>query len=184
MSTNLKVFLMVNKKGSTIWITGLSGAGKTTITNLLIPQFQGMGINPIILDGDEIRAAIRDPHWQFDTNSRLLGSYRYSRLARLFTHQKQVVIVPTISMFHEVQRWNREYIPNYFEVFLDVDIKARISRDPKGLYQNEPSHMVEDSTAELPQFPDMRILNNGEIDDATVKAEEIFTEWKKVIYDA
>lgn len=175
---------MANKQGSTLWLTGLSGAGKTTIANLIITLCKDKAINPVILDGDEIRAAINDPYWQFDNQSRLMGSYRYAKLAHLFTLQNQQVIVPTISMFDEVRVWNRNHIPNYFEVFLDTNMATRLTRDPKGLYRNSNSNMVEQSKAELPKSSDMHISNNGNIEEATKIAQEIFNAWQKGSHNA
>ncbi|MBU1308407.1 MAG: adenylyl-sulfate kinase [Gammaproteobacteria bacterium] len=162
--------------GRVLWLTGLSGAGKSTIAaeiqKLLIEQ----GITPLVLDGDQVRRAIADPHWGFDQQSRLMGSYRYARLAALFASQGHTVIVPTISMFHEVQQWNRKHSPHYFEVYLRTTEETRRNRDPKVLYQQhkqgtEVSMAGLDLTIQEPLNPDLLIDNNGDqsVIAATVK---------------
>lgn len=149
-----------------LWITGLSGSGKSTIALKIRELLLAKNINPIILDGDAVREAIADPHWLYDNRSRLAGSYRYARLANMLVKQGHFVIVPTISMFHEVQQWNRENINRYCEVYLKCDEKIRKKRDPKMLYQQhetgENKHMSGlDVKIEEPLKPDLLINNNG-----------------------
>ncbi len=152
--------------GSVLWLTGLSGAGKSTLAHEIQQQLVELGEHPLILDGDLVRAAIEDPHWGFDSASRLMGSYRYSKLARMAAIQGVTVIVPTISMFDEIYRWNRKNIPGYFEVYLDTTEATRRSRDPKVLYSshaqgNETNMAGLDHAIEVPSSADLIIDNNG-----------------------
>jgi len=165
--------------GQVIWLTGLSGAGKSTIAEKLIALFRDRGVIPVVLDGDQVRAAINDPHWQFDETSRLRGSYTYARLASLFASQGHLVIVPTISMFEQVRNWNRKHNTNYFEVYLKTSQQVRLNRDPKKLYashsQGNNAHMPGlDLNIELPEAPDLIIENNGDITTADKVAKHIF----------
>lgn len=165
--------------GQVLWLTGLSGAGKSTIAEKLIVLFKERGNVPIVLDGDQIRAAIDDPHWLFDEESRLRGSYIYARLASLFASQGHLVIVPTISMFEQVRNWNRKHNTNYFEVYLETSQQVRLNRDPKKLYeshsQGKNAHMPGlDLNIEIPEAPDLTINNNGDITTADEVAKRIF----------
>ncbi|NDV89870.1 adenylyl-sulfate kinase [Alteromonas sp. 345S023] len=165
--------------GHVIWLTGLSGAGKSTIAEKLIALFKALNVTPVVLDGDQIRAAIQDPHWQFDEASRLRGSYIYARLASLFASQGHLVIVPTISMFEEVRQWNRRHNAGYFEVYLETSQDVRLKRDPKKLYtthsQGKNAQMPGlDLNVELPTSPDLAIVNNGDITTANNVARQIF----------
>jgi len=152
--------------GRVLWLTGLSGAGKTTVAMMMQRRLLVHGVKALILDGDQVREAINDANWQYDLQSRLKGSYRYSKLAALAANQGHTVIVPTISMFHEVQQWNKDNLPGYFEVYLKTSKKVREQRDPKVLYRDYQTgdniNMVGlDLKIEAPIAPDMVVENNG-----------------------
>ena len=110
-----------------IWITGLSGAGKTTLAKELVSQLATENKEPILLDGDQLREIFFDSSNQaisaHDRSSRLALALKYSGLARLLSEQGFWVIVATISLFKEVHDWNRKNFKNYYEVFLDTPIE-------------------------------------------------------------
>ena len=108
-----------HSNGRVIWITGLSGAGKSTVARATAEQLRKIGPTPVLIDGDEIRAAIRDPHTGHDPSSRLDNAYRISRLAKLFADQGHMVIVATMSIYHEIHDWNRANLLGYFEVWVE-----------------------------------------------------------------
>lgn len=121
---------MTAQTGRVFWITGLSGAGKSTLARALqarLPQ-------SILLDGDELRAVLGATASGFDRQSRLELARTYARLCGLLAGQGHTVIMATISLFHEIHAWNRENLPGYREIFLDVPEEVRRRRDPKGLY--------------------------------------------------
>jgi len=166
-------------QGNVLWITGLSGAGKSTIALKIRDMLINKNITPIILDGDAIREAIADPHWLYDNASRLAGSYRYARLAIMLAQQGHFVIIPTISMFHEVHRWNRKNINNYCEVYLKCSEEVRKKRDPKMLYQQHNTGLTQqmsglDVKVEEPLNPDILITNNGTEETIAEVALKIF----------
>ena len=145
-------------QGRVIWITGLSGAGKTTLARALLPHLPGA----ILLDGDELREVLGASTKGFDAESRKQLAFTYARFARLLARQGKTVIVATISLYHEVHAWNREHLPGYLEVFLDIPEKVRRDRDPKGLYaaenKGEVTQMAGSMTmVELPLEPHIRI---------------------------
>lgn len=129
---------MNTRLGRVIWITGLSGSGKTTLARALQASLPGS----ILLDGDELREALGSADSGFDRDSRLRLASSYSRLAALLARQGFTVIVATISLFHEIHAWNRANMPGYLEVFLDVPLATRQSRDPKGLYAEERKRQI------------------------------------------
>ncbi len=144
--------------GRVIWITGLSGAGKTTLARALLDRLPGS----ILLDGDELRQALNTADIGFDAASRKNLALTYARLAGLLARQGFTVIVATISLFHEVHAWNRENLPGYLEVFLDVPEDVRRRRDPKGLYAGEQKGTVKNmagsgTEVELPLVPHIRL---------------------------
>lgn len=119
-----------------IWITGLSGAGKTTTGQALSRILTDRGFKVLHLDGDDIRLALRnfEATRRYDKVSRLKNAYTYADLAVTFSRQCDFLIVSTISMFKEIYEHNREKIPHYFEVFLDVPEEIRKKRDKKNIY--------------------------------------------------
>jgi adenylylsulfate kinase-like enzyme len=152
--------------GRVIWITGLSGAGKSTIAGATVEHLNKLGEFPVLIDGDEIREAIADPHTGHDPNSRLANAYRISRLAKLFADQSHTVIVATMSLFHEIHKWNRTNITNYFEVWVEVDLPTLKARDARGLYSRAANQQAEhvagiDISYERPVTPDLTLENTG-----------------------
>ena len=92
----------------------------------------------VVLDGDELRAILDAEAVSssgHDRDSRVQLAMRYSRLCRSLSSQGVIVVIATISMFHQVQKWNREHIPGYFEVYLKTPIAELRRRDPKGIYR-------------------------------------------------
>jgi adenylylsulfate kinase len=148
--------------GKVFWITGLSGSGKTTLARRLDLWIKARGIHPVMLDGDAIRDVLLEPAGH-DRASRLRIARFNARLCRFLASQGLVVICPTISMFHEIQDWNREHISGYVEIFLDAPIDLVGERDPKGIYhryaRGEAHEVVGlDIPAEYPTRPDIRLV--------------------------
>ena len=151
--------------GRDIWITGLSGAGKTTLAKALQQKLPGA----LLLDGDELREALGADGRSFDVQSRKRLAQTYARLAGLLACQGATVIVATISLFHDLHAWNREHLPGYVEVFLDVPEAVRRQRDPKGLYAARVPNMAGTGVqVELPLAPHLRL-------DGTQGEEEMLT---------
>lgn len=153
--------------GSVTWITGLSGAGKSTLARALKRRMPEC----IILDGDELREVLAPMAAGYDGESRRKLAFTYARLADFLARRGLNVIVATISLFHDVHAWNRENLPGYMEVFLDVPLKERVRRDPKGLYAAEKSgsltHMAGGAEVEieLPLAPHLCFCGEDPIDE-------------------
>lgn len=147
--------------GTVYWLTGLSGAGKTTIGTLLRDRMRGQGLSCLLLDGDRLRMVI-NPQAGHDLETRRSLAFTYARLCREIAGQGITVICATISMFHAVRDWNRDNIPGYCEIYLRVPLDQRQDRDPKGLYRDRKPDMVgTDGSFEEPRNPDMIIENFG-----------------------
>ncbi|MBI96968.1 MAG: adenylyl-sulfate kinase [Verrucomicrobiales bacterium] len=120
-----------------IWITGLSGSGKTTIANEVVSRLRSSGQAVVMLDGDLMRevfgvgAATDKNHGR---EGRLALAKQYANLCRVIAAQGFIVVIATISMFREVHIWNRSNLPGYFEMYLKVPLEELRRRDPKGIY--------------------------------------------------
>ena len=121
-------------QGKVIWITGFSGAGKTTLANKLSSEIVDKGFSVVRLDGDDLREVFGATA-DYGRNSRLKLSMQYAQLCKLLSAQGHIVIIATISMFREVYKWNRSNLPYYLEVYLKVPLQELRLRDPKGIYR-------------------------------------------------
>jgi cytidine diphosphoramidate kinase len=142
--------------GTVYWITGLSGAGKTTLARAVVTELRARGRFAVLLDGDELRAILGRETGGFDPASRSELAHVYARLARALAAQGADAVCATISMFRAVRDWNRANNPAYVEIYLDVPLDERARRDPKGLYARGDGAMAGlDSAAETPETPDL-----------------------------
>lgn len=156
---------MILNKGRLFWFTGLAGAGKTTIAKLFFKDIRIKFPNSVFLDGDILREVLGNSD-SFTTDDRFRLAMTYSRLAKMLTDQNIIVICATISMFHEVRKWNRENISNYSEIYLKVPFEILKKRDQKGIYSGYSigSHnniVGIDIDFEEPQMPDLVVNNDG-----------------------
>src|SRR6202167_6113461 len=136
--------------GRVFWITGLSGAGKTTVGQELWGRLRAAGRQVFFLDGDALRSAIAEDLGHTADNRRT-SAMRHARLCQLLAGQGADVVCATISLFHEVQRWNRENIPGYRQIYLRVPLDELRRRDSKGIYAANTRDVVGiDVPAEVP----------------------------------
>ena len=122
---------------------------------------KSQGQTPVLVDGDVIRNLLVEP-MGFDIDSRLKVAKFNARLCQFLASQKQTVICSTISLFKEVQVWNRSNIPGYLEIFLDVSLVDLLNLDSKGIYKafenNEINNVVGlDISAHFPENPDIAL---------------------------
>lgn len=155
------------EKGILYWVTGLSGAGKTTIGNALYYELRKKRDNIVILDGDILKRLVGDS-LGYSTDDRKKRAYYYSNLCKTLTDQGISVVICTIAMFDEVRDWNRYNIEKYVEIFLKVKMETLIKRDRKGLYSRQASGKLRnivgvDQDVEYPKNPDLIVENDGKV---------------------
>ncbi len=145
-----------------IWLTGLSSTGKSSVAGELRALLLGRGVAPLRLDGDVLRAALPWPTG-YGREERLDLARFYGRLACEFVEQGHVVICSTVSLFHEVQAWNRQHIPGYFEVWLRAPATELERRDRgRRVYTGARGAVVgRQVVPEFPRAPDLIIDNHG-----------------------
>lgn len=152
----------MERQNRVYWLTGLSGAGKTTIGRLWRDELRKNGQTVVFLDGDEMRSVF-GVGLGFNGADRRRLAESYGRLCALLAGQGVTVVCCTISMFHSVRAWNRANIPGYYEVYLEASMDTLRRRDQKGLYsQNADNVAGVGLQVELPEAPDLVLDNNGD----------------------
>ena len=152
-----------------LWFTGLSGAGKSTIANLVDKRLHALGYHSFLLDGDNVRHGLnRD--LGFTDEDRVENIRRVSEVAKLMTDAGLIVLVSFISPFRAERRMARERFDDgeFVEVFVDVPLAVAEARDVKGLYRKARAGLIPnftgiDSPYEAPDHPDVH-LHAGEHD--------------------
>lgn len=151
----------MERQNQVYWLTGLSGAGKTTIGQLWRDELRRSGETVVFLDGDEMRSVFGVGLGFSGADRRKLAE-SYGRLCALLSNQGVTVVCCTISMFHSVRAWNRANIPGYYEVYIQASMDTLRRRDQKGLYsQNADNVAGVGLQVELPDAPDLVLDNNG-----------------------
>lgn len=148
--------------GTVYWITGLSGAGKTTIAKELYKYLKTKKNNVVMLDGDILRNVYGNDLGYIEED-RKKGAMRNARLCEMLSKQGIDVICATISMFDSCRDWNRKNINNYCEIYLRVPIEVLKERNQKGLYSDNAANVLGiNMKFEEPKKPDIVINNDGE----------------------
>ncbi|MDA9227029.1 adenylyl-sulfate kinase [Actinomycetota bacterium] len=160
--------------GTVCWITGFSGAGKSTLASDVVSSLRHQGVAPIFLDGDDLRSLLGASTGEFSREERLRLAFVYSDLCRYLASQGVIVVIATMALFKEIHVWNRENLPNYFEIFLDIPMNVLKKRDPKGLYEKFSKGEVRniaglDFEVDLPSDADLVVGVEIKNREATVK---------------
>lgn len=156
--------MLSKKTGTTYWITGLSGAGKTTIGSLLYLYMKRLKDNIVLLDGDILRNIFRNTDYTFEGRKKL--AYQYSGLCKMLNEQEIDVVICVVGMFQSCRDWNRKEIEKYKEIYLKVDMEELIRRDQKQLYSRALKKEIDnvmgvDIPVQEPENPDLIIDNSG-----------------------
>jgi adenylylsulfate kinase len=125
---------MMKQKGVTIWFTGLSGAGKTTITKALAEHLNQKDYSIEVLDGDVVRQNLTKG-LGFSKEDRDENIRRIGFVANLLTKHGVIVLVSAISPYQQIRQEVREKIGDFVEVFVNAPLATCESRDVKGLYK-------------------------------------------------
>lgn len=170
--------------GAVIWITGLSGVGKSSTAEALIRRLRAGHENAILIDGDAVRDIVRDPAAGHDRDGRLANAYRISRLCAFLAGQNQTVVAATMSLFHCIHDWNRRHLPGYFEVLLEAPLEVLRQRDPKGLYRRFDADRERhvgglDLDVEFPVRPDLVLDNAADSADREPLAAAILAAFRQ-----
>ena len=150
-------------KPCVVWFTGLSGAGKSTIANLVEKKLHALGRHTYLLDGDNVRHGL-NKDLGFTEVDRVENIRRVAEVARLMVDAGLIVLVSFISPFRAERRMARALVPRgeFCEVFVDTPLDVAESRDPKGLYRKARHGELQnftgiDSPYEPPEAAEVRV---------------------------
>jgi len=160
------------QKACVLWLTGLSGAGKSTIANLAEKKLLAMGHHTYILDGDNVRHGLTKD-LGFTAADRVENIRRVAEVAKLMVDAGLIVLTAFISPFRAERRMARALLKEgeFIEVFVDTPLNIAEQRDPKGLYKKARRGEIKnftgiDSPFEAPEAPEIRI------DTSTLSAQD------------
>ncbi|OBK13549.1 adenylyl-sulfate kinase [Mycobacterium asiaticum] len=160
-------------RGRTVWLTGLSGAGKSSVAMLVEQKLLEMGIPAYVLDGDNLRHGL-NADLGFSMADRAENLRRLAHVATLLADSGQIVLVPAISPLDEHRELARKVHDDagfdFFEVFCDTPLVECERRDPKGLYAKaragEITHFTGiDSPYQRPKNPDLRLTTDRTLEE-------------------
>ena len=155
-------------KGRTVWFTGLSGSGKSSVAMLVEQKLLEKGVPAYVLDGDNLRHGL-NADLGFSMADRAENQRRLAHIAAILADSGQVVLVPAISPLEEHRALARQVTTDagldFFEVFCDTPLEDCERRDPKGLYKKaragEITHFTGiDSPYQRPKTPDLQLTPN------------------------
>lgn len=158
-----------NQKSLTIWMSGLSGSGKSTIANNLEFSLNSMNYHTYILDGDNTRLGL-NKDLGFSEEDRIENIRRVAEVCKLMNDAGLIVICSFISPFKKNRDQAREIIgeDKFIEVFVDADLSICEMRDPKGLYKKARLGEIKDFTGISSPFEEPQnciILKNNKPED-------------------
>jgi len=167
---------LLGHKGATLWFTGLSGSGKSTVAVELEGTLHQMGIVSYRLDGDNVRMGI-NKNLGFSAEDRSENIRRIGEVAKLFVDSGMIALSSFISPYREdrdnVRKLHEEAGMDFIEIFVDCSLEAAESRDPKGLYKKARAGEIKNFTGiddpyEAPLNPEIHLHS-----DKQTLAEEV-----------
>jgi adenylyl-sulfate kinase len=151
-------------KGFTLWLTGMSGAGKSTAARLLEQRLRALEAKVEVLDGDVVRTYL-SKGLGFSKEDRDENIRRIGFVCELLSRNGVIAIAAAISPYRDVRQQVRTRIPNFVEVYMECPVDVLVSRDVKGLYQKALAGQIEHFTGisdpyEAPLAPEL-IIHSG-----------------------
>ena len=167
--------LQKNQKAQVIWLTGLSGSGKSTIANGVEKRLHALGMHPYVLDGDNLRMGLNSD-LGFTPEDRAENVRRISELAKVLVDAGLIVLVAVISPFETDRQRAKSLFEEgeFLEVFIDTPVEVCVARDPKGLYKKASKGEIPNFTGvgqgyETPKNPDLHLKGDAELDENVEK---------------
>jgi bifunctional enzyme CysN/CysC len=172
--------MLMHHRPAVLWFTGLSGAGKSTIANLVEAGLHARGAHTTLLDGDNVRHGL-NKDLGFTETDRVENIRRIGEVAKLMTDAGLIVLCSFISPFRAERRMVRELVEagEFIEVFVDTPVEECMARDPKGLYRRALAGEIKNFTGvdqayEVPENPELHLMAGAR--DAGTLAHEVIEE--------
>ena len=172
-----------HQKPAILWFTGLSGAGKSTIANLVETKLHARGAHTALLDGDNVRHGLNND-LGFTAADRVENIRRVGEVARLMTDVGLIVMCSFISPFRAERRLARDLAAEdeFLEIFVSAPLETVIERDPKGLYKRALAGEIKNFTGvdqayEAPEAPEMVLDSTKEAPEAL--ADRVIAELER-----
>ena len=169
-----------NQRGRVVWFTGLSGAGKSTIANLVEKRLHALGRHTYLLDGDNVRHGL-NKDLGFTEEDRVENIRRVAEVAKLMVDAGLIVLTAFISPFRAERRMARELLEDgeFVEVYVETPIEVAEQRDVKGLYRKARAGQLKnftgvDSPYEAPEHAEIVVDTTGM---TAVEAAEAIVDW-------
>ena len=161
------------QRGFTLWFTGLSGAGKTTVAEIVEKELRNRELQVEVLDGDIVRTNL-SKGLTFSRDDRNINVLRIGFVANLLTRNGVGVIVSAISPYKEARDQVRRRIVDFVEVFVDAPLEVCAERDVKGLYKKAMAGEIQQFTGvsdpyEPPAAPDLVLKTNEETPEESAR---------------
>ena len=174
----------MNQRGVTLWFTGLSGAGKTTITQALAEKLHSLECKLEILDGDIVRQNLTKG-LGFSKEDRDENIRRIGFVSHLLTRNGVIVLVSAISPYREIRQEVKQKIGDFLEVFVNAPLNVCEDRDVKGLYKRARAGEIKgftgiDDPYEAPLNPDIECRTD--LEELSESVDKVISKMKESGY--
>lgn len=174
----------MSQRGVTLWFTGLSGAGKTTITQALAEKLRSLECNLEILDGDIVRQNLTKG-LGFSKEDRDENIRRIGFVSHLLTRNGVIVLVSAISPYREIRQEVKQKIGDFLEVFVNAPLNVCEDRDVKGLYKRARAGEIKgftgiDDPYEAPLNPDIECRTD--LEELSESVDKVINKMKESGY--
>jgi len=172
----------LNHKGLTLWFTGLSGSGKSTVSGILEARLRALGAKVEVLDGDVVRTHLSKglgfSKEDRDTNIRRIGF-----VCHLLSRNGVIAIAAAISPYRETRDWVRSQVEHFIEIYAHCPLEKLIERDVKGLYKKALAGEIKEFTGvsdpyEPPHNPEVTI--NTHLETPEESANKIWAKLEEM----
>ncbi len=150
--------ILNKKKGILFWITGLSGSGKTSLSNKIYKKLEKKYGSTFYINGDEIRKIFELKGYSYAEREKI--GMQYAKLFKKITDQNINVLFAGVVLINKVRKWNKKNIKNYLEIFVKSNIKKIIKKKYKKIYKKTNNLVGIKIKPEFPKKPHIIIHNN------------------------